>query len=83
MKHLFPFLPSKSTPLPSFPSPPTTSSSSLPNTSTSTSPPTPTLPPQAVVATMSARVGSITSNSLGGWYSYRASKAALNQCIKT
>lgn len=32
---------------------------------------------------MSARVGSISDNSLGGWYSYRASKAALNQVIKT
>ncbi|TKA41279.1 hypothetical protein B0A54_06181 [Friedmanniomyces endolithicus] len=34
-------------------------------------------------ATMSARVGSITDNRLGGWYSYRASKAAVNQIIKT
>lgn len=32
---------------------------------------------------MSARVGSISDNSLGGWYSYRASKAALNQITKT
>lgn len=32
---------------------------------------------------MSARVGSISDNSLGGWYSYRASKAALNQATKT
>jgi hypothetical protein len=30
-------------------------------------------------ATLSARVGSIEDNRLGGWYSYRASKAALNQ----
>ncbi|KAJ3768523.1 hypothetical protein FB446DRAFT_266368 [Lentinula raphanica] len=32
---------------------------------------------------ISARVGSISDNSRGGWYSYRASKAALNQVIKT
>ena len=41
------------------------------------------LPPQAVWANMSARVGSITDNGLGGWYSYRASKAAVNQVTKT
>ncbi|WRT65625.1 uncharacterized protein IL334_002570 [Kwoniella shivajii] len=32
---------------------------------------------------MSARVGSISDNERGGWYSYRASKAALNQIIRT
>ena len=32
---------------------------------------------------LSARVGSISDNRIGGWYSYRASKAALNQLIKT
>ncbi|KAJ3492523.1 hypothetical protein NLJ89_g11217 [Agrocybe chaxingu] len=32
---------------------------------------------------VSARVGSIEDNRLGGWFSYRASKAALNQVIKT
>ncbi len=37
----------------------------------------------AVFATVSARVGSIEENYLGGWYSYRASKAALNQVMKT
>jgi NAD(P)-dependent dehydrogenase (short-subunit alcohol dehydrogenase family) len=37
----------------------------------------------AVFATVSARVGSIEENHLGGWYSYRASKAALNQVLKT
>ncbi|MEH3105703.1 MAG: SDR family NAD(P)-dependent oxidoreductase, partial [Sphingomonas phyllosphaerae] len=31
----------------------------------------------------SARVGSIGDNRLGGWYGYRASKAALNQLIRT
>jgi len=34
-------------------------------------------------ACMSARVGSISDNHLGGWYSYRASKAAVNQLVKT
>lgn len=34
-------------------------------------------------AVLSARVGSIGDNALGGWYSYRASKAALNQLIHT
>jgi NAD(P)-dependent dehydrogenase (short-subunit alcohol dehydrogenase family) len=37
----------------------------------------------AVWATMSARVGSVSDNSLGGWYSYRASKAGVNQIVKT
>ena len=37
----------------------------------------------AIFATVSARVGSIEENYLGGWYSYRASKAALNQSLKT
>ena len=32
---------------------------------------------------VSARVGSISDNRKGGWYSYRASKAALNQVIRT
>lgn len=34
-------------------------------------------------ATISAKVGSISDNHLGGWYSYRASKAALNMFLKT
>ena len=37
---------------------------------------------KAVLAFLSARVGSISDNKLGGWYSYRASKTALNQIIK-
>ncbi|MQL81065.1 hypothetical protein Taro_013522 [Colocasia esculenta] len=37
----------------------------------------------AVVANLSARVGSIGDNGLGGWHSYRASKTALNQLTKT
>ena len=35
-----------------------------------------------VVATLSARVGSIGDNRMGGWHSYRASKAALNMVLK-
>ena len=38
---------------------------------------------KAVFATLSARVGSIGDNRLGGWYAYRASKAALNQLMRT
>lgn len=36
---------------------------------------------RSVFAALSARVGSIGDNRLGGWYSYRTSKAALNQMI--
>ncbi len=35
-----------------------------------------------VFAALSARVGSISDNRLGGWYSYRSSKAALNMLLK-
>lgn len=35
------------------------------------------------IALLSARIGSISDNQLGGWYSYRASKAALNMLIQT
>ena len=38
---------------------------------------------KAVFAALSARVGSISDNRLGGWSSYRASKAALNMYLKT
>jgi NAD(P)-dependent dehydrogenase (short-subunit alcohol dehydrogenase family) len=38
---------------------------------------------RAVFATLSARVGSISDNRAGGWYTYRAAKAALNQLIRT
>ena len=38
---------------------------------------------RSVFATLSAKVGSIGDNQLGGWYSYRASKAALNQLVRT
>ncbi len=37
---------------------------------------------RVVFAVLSARVGSISDNQLGGWYAYRASKAALNMIIK-
>lgn len=38
---------------------------------------------RAVFATLSARVGSIGDNRLGGWISYRAAKSALNQIVRT
>jgi len=38
---------------------------------------------RSVMAVLSAKVGSIGDNRLGGWYSYRASKAALNMLMKT
>jgi NAD(P)-dependent dehydrogenase (short-subunit alcohol dehydrogenase family) len=38
---------------------------------------------RAVFAALSARVGSIGDNALGGWYAYRAAKAALNQLVHT
>lgn len=37
---------------------------------------------KSVFAALSARVGSISDNHLGGWYAYRASKAALNMVLK-
>jgi NAD(P)-dependent dehydrogenase (short-subunit alcohol dehydrogenase family) len=45
----------------------------------------PLLPRQerAVFATLSAKVGSIGDNRLGGWWGYRAAKAALNQFVRT
>ena len=36
-----------------------------------------------MLASLTARVGSIGDNGRGGWYSYRSSKAAANQIIKT
>ena len=38
---------------------------------------------KSLFATLSARLGSITDNQVGGWYSYRASKAAQNMIVKT
>lgn len=43
----------------------------------------PTGRPPTVIANLSARVGSISDNRLGGWYTYRLSKAALNQATRT
>ncbi len=45
----------------------------------------PLLPKQGrcVAGFVSAKVGSIGDNALGGWYGYRASKAALNQLVRT
>ena len=42
----------------------------------------PRLSPEGKLIFLSARVGSISDNQLGGWYAYRASKAALNMVIK-
>jgi NAD(P)-dependent dehydrogenase (short-subunit alcohol dehydrogenase family) len=39
--------------------------------------------PVAIIASLSARVGSIADNELGGWISYRFSKSALNQATRT
>lgn len=38
---------------------------------------------KSVFAAISARVGSIEDNQIGGWYAYRAAKAALNQLVRT
>lgn len=38
---------------------------------------------RCVFVALSARVGSISDNKLGGWYGYRAAKAALNQLVRT
>ena len=43
----------------------------------------PLLERKGALAVLSARVGSIADNRLGGWYAYRASKAALNMLLKT
>jgi NAD(P)-dependent dehydrogenase (short-subunit alcohol dehydrogenase family) len=37
---------------------------------------------RSVLAVLSARVGSIGDNRLGGWHSYRAAKAAVNQIVR-
>jgi NAD(P)-dependent dehydrogenase (short-subunit alcohol dehydrogenase family) len=65
LKHLTPFLPTRSSPSPS----PKRIEDCIPG--------------HAVYAMMAARVGSISDNRLGGWYSYRASKAAVFQLAKT
>lgn len=70
MKHLSPLLPTKASS--SFP----TSPDKLKETDLQ-------LPSHAIYAMMAARVGSISDNGTGGWYSYRASKAAVFQLTKT
>ena len=65
MKHLAPFLPTKS-------------SSPFEQTRDTFN-----LPFHAIYAMMAARVGSISDNYSGGWYSYRASKASVFQMAKT
>ena len=67
MKHFSPALPKKATELPPQDSP------GLQGLN----------PHSAIFAFMSARVGSISDNNLGGWYSYRSSKAAVNQIAKS
>ena len=67
LEHFSPFLPRKSTPVTLSPG---QNGDLIPLS-------------HATWAAMSARVGSISDNSLGGWYSYRSSKAALNQAVKT
>jgi NAD(P)-dependent dehydrogenase (short-subunit alcohol dehydrogenase family) len=69
MKHLSQFLPTKSSP--AFPVSGVDSKNSL------------KLPSHAIYAMMAARVGSISDNNSGGWYSYRASKSAVYQIVKT
>lgn len=72
MKHLAPFLPTKS-------------SSAFPTEldSGSYNDNALQLPSHAIYAMMAARVGSISDNNSGGWYSYRASKASVYQIAKT
>ncbi|GMF74849.1 unnamed protein product [Aspergillus oryzae] len=65
MKHLTPFLPTRSSPL----FDPFDGEVKLPQ--------------HAIYAMMAARVGSVSDNRMGGWYSYRASKAAVFQLAKT
>lgn len=72
------FLPRKGTEL-LLPPPPSSSSSSPSSSSSQLL----TLPPHATWTTLSARLSSIADNTLGGWYSYRASKAGVNQLTKT
>lgn len=70
-KHFSQFLPTKRSP-----PPPSSPSSSYSEENKK-------LARMAVFAIMSARVGSISDNSLGGWYTYRASKAGVNQLAKS
>lgn len=69
IKHFSPFLPNKKTSLP----PESSEEGDYEGLSLH----------NAVWATMAARVGSTSDNKLGGWYSYRSSKAAVFQIAKT
>lgn len=71
MKHFGELLPKKRTELSLHPSSPSSDPSAV------------HLPPQALWATMSARVGSTSDNRAGGWYSYRSSKAGVNSLTKS
>lgn len=73
MKHLYQFLPKRT-------APPFEASHSP---SSSTTQDALTLPSHSIYAMMAARVGSISDNSSGGWWSYRASKASVYQIAKT
>ena len=72
MKHLSPLLPNK-----------TTSAFSTAHRSSASNGDELLLPSHAIYAMMTARVGSISDNASGGWYSYRASKASIFQLAKT
>ncbi|OKL64629.1 hypothetical protein UA08_00943 [Talaromyces atroroseus] len=76
MKHLHKFLPSKSSQPFSAESPFRCLEKEQPD-------PPFQLPSHAIYCMMAARVGSISDNTLGGWYSYRASKSAVFQLAKT
>ncbi|TQS35425.1 hypothetical protein Golomagni_04154 [Golovinomyces magnicellulatus] len=81
IKHFSPFLPRKNNP-----NLPTNTNSNINATESDLSSKkisASALPPHAIWLNMSARVGSITDNGLGGWYSYRASKAAVNSITKS
>ncbi|PWY77187.1 short-chain dehydrogenase/reductase [Aspergillus sclerotioniger CBS 115572] len=71
MKHLAPFLPTKSSAGFADDLPPPSGERLW------------KLPSHAIYAMMAARVGSVSDNSAGGWYSYRASKASVFQLAKT
>lgn len=78
MKHLTAFLPKK-TASPFF----VGSSEEAHNNAKEKQDPPFKLPSHAIYGIMAARVGSISDNALGGWYSYRASKSAVFQLTKT
>ncbi|KAI0138011.1 NAD(P)-binding protein [Hypoxylon sp. NC0597] len=85
MKHFSEFLPRKSTttsPELLFPSAPISNPSSSPRDE-GPGEQQARFPNHATWLTASARVGSTSDNRLGGWYTYRASKAAVNSLTKT